>query len=158
MKQDDPAPRTKSFEIPKRLVGEAWKLVWANQGASGVDRETLKAYKTDLESKLYILWNRMSSGSYFPSPVRQVLIPKGEGQVRLLNVKVRGWIGYYGAFYPEPLKRFLVRIDLNLGRWARNKYKRLRGHKRRTWQWLRRIREKSPKLFVHWDYLFSTGA
>lgn len=419
MKQEDPALRTKSFEIPKRLVGEAWKRVWANQGAPGVDRKTLQAYKTDLGRNLYTLWNRMSSGSYFPSPVRQVLIPKWDGHsrplgiptvqdrvaqmvvkqvleprlealfhpssfgyrpgksahqavaqakqncwrydwvldvdlkaffdtidhdlllravdrqvpepwirlyirrwlacpvelpdgekqerhrgtpqggvispllanlylhyafddwmrrnhpnvpferyaddlvchcrsreeaealrehlevrmrecklelhpqktqivycqdarrrevysqtrfdflgfgfhartvqdrrgklfsgfnpgvsrkalkrmnatiqdlgltrrtpatledlARLLNAKVRGWIAYYGAFYPEPLKRFLIRIDLNLGRWARNKYKRLRGHKRRAWQWLKRIREGSPKMFVHWDYLFSKG-
>ena len=49
-----------------------------------------------------------------------------------LNPMVRGWIAYYGAFYPESLKRFLIRIELRLGRWARNKYKRLRGHKRRS--------------------------
>ncbi|MFT6915160.1 MAG: RNA-directed DNA polymerase, partial [Motiliproteus sp.] len=55
-----------------------------------------------------------------------------------LNPMVRGWIAYYDAFYPEPLKRFLIRIDLRLGRWARNKYKRLRGHKRRSWAWLKR--------------------
>lgn len=86
MKQDDSTPRTKSFEILKRLVGEAWKRVWANQGAPGVDRETLKAYKTDFERNLYTLWNRMSSGSYFPSPFRQVLIPKGEGHVGPLGI------------------------------------------------------------------------
>lgn len=74
-----------------------------------------------------------------------------------LNPMVRGWIAYYGAFYPEPLKRFLIRIDLRLGRWARNKYKRLRGHKRRSWAWLARCRSVWPGLFVHWDYLFSKG-
>jgi RNA-directed DNA polymerase len=72
-----------------------------------------------------------------------------------LNPMVRGWVTYYGAFYPEPLKRFLVRIDLRLGRWARNKYKRLSGYKRRAWAWLRRCRETLPKLFVHWDFVFS---
>ena len=72
-----------------------------------------------------------------------------------LNPMVRGWIAYYGAFYPEPLKRFLIRIELRLGRWARNKYKRLRGHKRRSWQWLGRCRTEMPHLFVHWAYLFS---
>lgn len=72
-----------------------------------------------------------------------------------LNPMVRGWVTYYGAFYPEPLKRFLVRIDLRLGRWARNKYKRLGGHKRRAWAWLRHCRETLPKLFVHWDFVFS---
>ncbi len=74
-----------------------------------------------------------------------------------LNPMVRGWIAYYGAFYPEPLKRFLIRIDVRLGRWARNKYKRLRGHKRCSWAWLKRCRNVWPRLFVHWDYLFSKG-
>jgi RNA-directed DNA polymerase len=74
-----------------------------------------------------------------------------------LNPKVRGWIAYYGAFYPQPLKQFLVRLDLRLGRWARNKYKRLRGHKRRSWAWLARCRATEPGLFVHWDYLFNKG-
>ena len=75
-----------------------------------------------------------------------------------LNPIVRGWIEYYGAFYPEPLKRFLVRIDLRLGHWARNKYKRLRRHKRRSWDWLKRCRESDPCLFVHWEYLYLKGS
>ena len=65
-----------------------------------------------------------------------------------INPMVRGWIAYYGDFYPEPLKRFLVRIDLRLGRWGRNKYKRLRGHKRRSWKWLKRYRSKSGFLLT----------
>ncbi|WP_372450174.1 group II intron maturase-specific domain-containing protein [Paraburkholderia aspalathi] len=73
---------------------------------------------------------------------------------RRINPMVRGWVNYYGAFYPEPLKRFLVRIDLRLGGWARNKYKRLRGHKRRSWAWLKRCRESLPQLFAHWDFCF----
>jgi len=70
---------------------------------------------------------------------------------------VRGWIEYYGAFYPEPLKRFLIRIDLRLGRWARNKYKKLRGHKCRSWDWLEKCRAALPNMFVHWEYLFLEG-
>ncbi len=73
---------------------------------------------------------------------------------RRLNPMVRGWVNYYGAFYPEPLKRFLIRIDLRLGGWARNKYKRLRGHKRQSWAWLKRCRENLPQLFAHWDFCF----
>jgi RNA-directed DNA polymerase len=417
VKQDDLRPEAKSFEIPKRFIWEAWKRVAANKGAPGVDTESIKTYQSRLGRNLYTLWNRMSSGSYLPQPVRQVLIPKDNGQTRplgiptvndrvaqmavkmileprlepcfhpssfgyrpgrnahqavnqarrncwrydwvvdmdmkaffdtidhdlmmravekhvpekwirlyirrwlespvelangerqernrgtpqggvispllanlylhyafdvwmqkyypavpferyaddivchcrskeegeallnnlqerlaecklqlhpvktrlvyckdgkrrekfshtrfdflgfsfhartvqdrdgnlfagfnpgvsrkalsrmnlairglninrctgltlpmlaaRLNPMVRGWVTYYGAFYPEPLKRFLVRIDLRLGRWARNKYKRLRGHKRRAWAWLRRCRETLPKLFVHWDFVFS---
>jgi len=74
-----------------------------------------------------------------------------------LNPMVRGWVTYYGAFYPDTLKRFLVRIDLRLGCWARNKYKRLRGHKRRAWAWLKRCRGVNPKLFVHWEFVYLKG-
>jgi len=417
VKQDDLQPRAKPFEIPKRLVWESWKRVAANKGAPGVDKESIQVFQSKLGRNLYTLWNRMSSGSYFPQPVRQVLIPKSDGQsrslgiptvndrvaqmvvkkileprlevvfhpssfgyrpgrsahqavdqarrncwkydwvldmdmkaffdtivhdlmmravekhvpeewirlyirrwlespvlllsgelesrecgtpqggvispllanlylhyafdawmqrehpsipferyaddivchcrseeeaqsllnrlrdrlaecklqlhpvktrlayckdgkrrgdythtrfdflgfsfharsvqdrygrlftgfnpsvsrsalkrmnqaIRKLNINqrtplklndlaarlnpmVRGWITYYGAFYPEPLKRFLVRIELRLGRWARNKYKRLRGHKRRAWSWLKQVRGVFPKLFVHWGFVFS---
>lgn len=65
-----------------------------------------------------------------------------------LNPMVRGWVTYYGAFYPETLNRFLVRIDLRLGRWARNKYKRLRGHKRQAWAWLIDPALRSFKLHI----------
>jgi len=417
VKRDDPSTKTKPFEIPKRIIWRSWKRVAANNGAPGVDKESIQAFQSRLGGNLYTLWNRMSSGSYYPKPVRQVLIPKGDGTFRplgiptvadrvaqmavkevletrmealfhpwsygyrpgknakqavararqncwsfdwvvdldiraffdtidhglmmraiekhvpekwirlyierwlkcavqladgtvkspscgvpqggvispllanlylhyafdawmqrhhrnvpferyaddvvchcrskqeaerllealrkrlancrlelhpdktrvvyckdnkrrgehpttrfdflgfsfhartvqdkqgnlftgfgpgvsrkalkrmnqairslninrnihsklpdiaaRLNPMVRGWIAYYGAFYPEPLKRFLIRIELRLGRWARNKYKRLRGHKRRSWQWLRGCRVSMPHLFVHWDYLFS---
>src|SRR5690606_13185519 len=76
------------------------------------------------------------------------------GLAQRLNPMVRGWVRYYGAFYPEPLKRFLIRIDLRLGGWARNKYKRLRGHKRQSWAWLKRCRESLPQLFAHWDFCY----
>ena len=417
MKREDPLPKAKPFEIPKRVVWEAWKRVAANKGAPGVDKKSIEAYQSRLGDNLYTLWNRMSSGSYYPQPVRQVLIPKGDGDFRplgiptvadrtaqmvvkmileprlervfhpasygyrpgrsakqavaqarrncwrydwvvdldiraffdtidhelmmravekhvpekwirlyiqrwleseveladgtietrncgtpqggvispllanlylhyvfdhwmqrnhpsipferyaddvlchcrsqkeaeallealrgrlsdcrlelhpaktklvyckdgkrrakyahtrfdflgfsfhgrtvqdrrgnlftgfnpgvsrkalkrmnqavrdlkihsrtsltlqelasILNPMVRGWVGYYGAFYPEPLRRFLVRLDLRLGRWARKKYKTLRRRKRRSWAWLKRCRISSPQLFVHWDYLFS---
>lgn len=78
-----------------------------------------------------------------------------EDLAKRLNPMVRGWIAYYGAFYPELLKRFLIRIDLRLGRWARNKYRRLRGHKRRSWAWLKQYRQNNPTLFAHWSFLFA---
>ena len=86
MKQDDPRPEAKPFEIPKRLIWEAWKRVAANKGAPGVDKESIEAYQNRLGQNLYTLWNRMSSGSYLPQPVRQVLIPKGDGQTRPLGI------------------------------------------------------------------------
>lgn len=415
--QDDLAPKARPFEIPKGLIWNAWKRVAANKGAPGVDRESIEAFQANMGSQLYKLWNRMSSGSYFPRPVRQVLIPKGDGQSRPLgiptvgdrvaqmavkmlleprlealfhpssfgyrpgrnahqaveqtrrhcwrydwvldmdmkaffdsidhelmmravekhvpekwvrlyierwlkcpvekvdgtleerdrgtpqggvispllanlylhyafdtwmgrhfprvpferyaddivchcrtrdegeallmalrgrlgdcrlelhpdktrlvyckdrkrkgehahtrfdflgfsfhartvqdregklftgfnpgvsrkalkrmsqalrqaninrstqaeledlaariNPMVSGWIAYYGKFYPQPLKRALARIELRLGRWARNKYKRLRGHKRRSWNWLKEVRSQRPTLFAHWAYVYS---
>ncbi|EDW2056906.1 hypothetical protein S518_004853 [Salmonella enterica subsp. enterica] len=73
---------------------------------------------------------------------------------RRINPMVRGWVNYYGAFYPESLKRFLSRINLRLRGWARNKYKRLRRHKQLSWAWLKRCRESLPQLFAHWDFCF----
>jgi RNA-directed DNA polymerase len=77
----------KPFEIEKRLVYEAWKKVRANMGAPGVDAVSIELFEQQLGSNLYKLWNRMSSGSYFPGPVRGVEIPKDHGAgVRLLGV------------------------------------------------------------------------
>jgi RNA-directed DNA polymerase len=77
--RDDSGVDAKSFEIPKRLIWEAWKRVAANQGGPGVDRESIETFRNRLARNLYALWNRMSSGSYFPQPVKEVLIPKGDG-------------------------------------------------------------------------------
>ena len=67
---------TKPFTIEKRDVWEAFQHVDANQGAAGVDGQTLESFGERLGPNLYKLWNRMSSGSYMPSPVRRVMIPK----------------------------------------------------------------------------------
>ena len=66
----------KPFDIPKREVWEAFKHVKANQGAAGVDGQSVAEFEADLSNNLYKLWNRLSSGSYFPPPVRRVKIPK----------------------------------------------------------------------------------
>ena len=68
--------KAKSFEISKSVVVEAWKRVKANQGAAGVDKESITDFERDLKGNLYKIWNRMSSGSYVPPPVRTVAIPK----------------------------------------------------------------------------------
>jgi RNA-directed DNA polymerase len=72
--------RAKPFDIPKREVWEAYKSVRANKGAAGVDGQSIADFEVDLSDNLYKLWNRMSSGSYFPPPVRRVDIPKGPGK------------------------------------------------------------------------------
>ena len=77
----------KSFDIPKRVVWEAYHRVRASKGAPGVDGVTIEQFEQDLQGNLYKLWNRMSSGSYFPPAVRGVEIPKAGGRgVRLLGV------------------------------------------------------------------------
>jgi group II intron reverse transcriptase/maturase len=77
---------TKPYAIPKRAVWEAYQQVKANRGAAGIDEETITMFEQDLSKNLYKLWNRMSSGSYFPPPVKQVEIPKKKGGTRKLGV------------------------------------------------------------------------
>jgi RNA-directed DNA polymerase len=72
--------RAKPFDIPKREVWEAYKRVRANHGTAGVDGESIADFEADLSNNLYKLWNRLSSGSYHPPPVRRVDIPKGDGR------------------------------------------------------------------------------
>lgn len=83
----DARPTGKPFDIPKQLVWDAYLKVRANDGAAGVDRQSLAEFEQDEKNNLYKLWNRMSSGSYFPAPVRAVEIPKADGRgVRTLGV------------------------------------------------------------------------
>ena len=78
--------KAKSFAISQKVVVEAWKQVKANQGAAGVDKETIAAFEKNLRNNLYKIWNRMSSGSYMPPPVRTVAIPKKSGGNRVLGI------------------------------------------------------------------------
>ncbi len=78
--------KAKPFSIPKRWVWEAYKRVKANRGAAGVDEESIEAFGEDLENNLYKLWNRLSSGSYFPPPVKRVEIGKRDGGKRPLGI------------------------------------------------------------------------
>lgn len=80
----------KPFKIEKRQVFEAYKAVKSNKGAAGVDGQTIEQFDTDLGGNLYKIWNRMSSGSYFPPPVRAVTIPKKSGGERVLGVPTVG--------------------------------------------------------------------
>lgn len=78
---------SKPFQIPKQRVMEAYRIVKANDGAPGVDEASIAEFEARLEDNLYKLWNRMSSGSYLPPPVRKVEIPKAGGRgVRVLGV------------------------------------------------------------------------
>ncbi len=77
---------TKSFTISKDLVYEAYRAVKANAGAAGVDGQSIEDFESNLKDNLYKVWNRMSSGSYFPPPVRAVSIPKRNGGERVLGI------------------------------------------------------------------------
>ncbi|WP_308317332.1 group II intron reverse transcriptase/maturase [Thiolapillus sp.] len=72
--------------IPKRLIVEAYKRVKANKGSAGVDEQTLEMFEQNLKGNLYKLWNRMSSGSYFPQAVKRVEIPEADGGIRPLGI------------------------------------------------------------------------
>lgn len=77
---------TKPFIISKHLVYRAFKAVKANAGSAGVDKQSIEDFEKDLKSNLYKIWNRMSSGSYFPLPVKAVAIAKKNGGERILGV------------------------------------------------------------------------
>lgn len=78
--------KTKPFTISKQLFVEAWRAVKANTGSAGVDQQSIKDFERNLKDNLYKLWNRMSSGCYFPSPVKAVTISKKSGGERVLGV------------------------------------------------------------------------
>jgi hypothetical protein len=108
----EPKPDGKPFAISKWLVWEAWRRVKANKGAEGVDEESIQVFEANLKGNLYKLWNRMSSGSYMPPPVRAVEIPKKGGRgVRVLGVstvisyccvvqRVFGFVGGHASVPP----------------------------------------------------------
>ena len=79
-------PEAKSYAISKQVVWEEYQKVKANHGAAGVDGQSIEAFEADLKNNLYKIWNRMSSGSYFPPPVRLVEIPKATGGLRPLGI------------------------------------------------------------------------
>jgi RNA-directed DNA polymerase len=88
---DRQKPSGKSFEISKQEVWDAYRQVKANKGAAGVDGCSIEDFEKDLKNNLYRIWNRMSSGSYFPPAVKAVEIPKSHGDgVRILGVPTVG--------------------------------------------------------------------
>lgn len=85
-KEDDLVCRGKTFDIPKALVWASYKQVRANRGAGGCDRQTMQQFDENRDQNLYKIWNRLSSGSYFPPPVLRKEIPKADGRVRVLGI------------------------------------------------------------------------
>jgi len=85
-KREEPPSQAKPYSISKMAVWEAYKRVKANGGAAGVDSESIEEFEKNLKNNLYKIWNRMSSGTYFPPPVRSVAIPKKDGGERRLGI------------------------------------------------------------------------
>jgi len=83
---EEPLTKTKPFGISKQVVWESYRRVKANRGAAGVDGQSIRDFEVNLKDNLYKIWNRMSSGSYFPPPVRTVDIPKSDGRSRRLGI------------------------------------------------------------------------
>ncbi|MCY6355885.1 group II intron reverse transcriptase/maturase [Clostridium sp. ZS2-4] len=77
---------TKPFNISKRAVMTAYEKVKANKGTYGIDEQSIEDFEKQLNKNLYKIWNRMSSGSYFPKPVKAVAIPKKNGGTRILGI------------------------------------------------------------------------
>jgi RNA-directed DNA polymerase len=77
---------SKTVPVTKEMVRAAYRKVKSNQGSAGVDKQSLKEFQKDLSGNLYALWNRLSSGSYMPKPVRSVSIPKSNGKKRILGI------------------------------------------------------------------------
>lgn len=78
--------RSTTIPVSMEMVKKAYRKVKANHGAAGVDKESLETFQANLSGNLYVIWNRMSSGSYFPKPVRSVSIPKAKGKKRELGI------------------------------------------------------------------------
>ena len=77
---------TKPFDISPEVVKEAWERVKSNKGSAGIDGQTIEQFEGKLEQHLYKIWNRMSSGAYFPPAVKAVGIPKKTGGERMLGI------------------------------------------------------------------------
>ena len=77
---------TKPFKIAKQAVKIAFERVKANKGTYGIDEQSISDFELDLKNNLYKIWNRMSSGTYFPKPVKAVAIPKKNGGTRILGI------------------------------------------------------------------------
>ena len=80
--------KAKPWSIPKQWIWDAYKRVKANRGAAGVDDQSIEEFDRELGNNLYKLWNRMSSGSYFPPPVKRVFIDKRGGGSRPLGILI----------------------------------------------------------------------
>ena len=149
--------KAKPFDIPKREVWEAFKRVKANQGAAGVDAQSIAELEGDLSNNLYKLWNRLSSGSYFPPPVRRVDIPKADGGTRPLGIPtVADRIAQEVARrYLEPYLEAVFHADAYGYRPGRSAIDAVRQARQRCWRydWVLDIDVKAYFDSIDWERL-----
>ncbi len=149
--------RAKSFEISKKVVWEAWKRVKANHGAAGVDGESIADFEKDLKNNLYKIWNRMSSGCYFPPAVRTVGIPKKRGGERLLGIStVADRVAQMVAkMYLEPVLEPYFHQDSYGYRPGKSAIQAVEVTRRRCWKydWVLEFDIKGLFDNIDWDLL-----
>ena len=149
--------KAKPFDIPKREVWEAFKKVKANQGAAGVDGQSIADFEADLSNNLYKLWNRLSSGSYFPPPVRRVDIPKANGGTRPLGIPtVADRVAQEVARrYLEPILEPVFHIDSYGYRPGKSAIEAVRTARQRCWRydWVLDIDVKGYFDSIDWELL-----
>ena len=156
-RRKEPVDKAKPFDIPKREVWEAFKKVKANQGAAGVDRQSIADFEADLSNNLYKLWNRLSSGSYFPPPVRRVDIPKADGGTRPLGIPtVADRVAQEIARrYLEPCLEAVFHTDSYGYRPGRSAIDAVRQARQRCWRydWVLDIDVKGYFDSIDWELL-----
>jgi RNA-directed DNA polymerase len=149
----------KPFKIPKREVWEAFKKIKANQGAAGVDGQSIAAFEANLSGNLYKLWNRLSSGSYFPPPVRRVDIPKAGGGTRPLGIPtVADRVAQeLVRRYLEPILEPVFHSDLYGYRPGESAIDAVRQARQRCWRydWVLDIDVKGYFASIDWEPLLS---
>jgi RNA-directed DNA polymerase len=152
----------KSHDIPKRLVWEAWLKVRENGGAAGPDGVTIEQFAGRLQDNLYKLWNRMSSGSYFPGPVRAVEIPKNGGGVRVLGIPdVIGRVAQTAvALWLEPGLEKIFHSDSYGYRPGRSPHDALAVCRKRCWEydWVVDLDVRAFFDSVPWDLMLRAAA
>lgn len=149
--------KAKPFGISKREVSEAYKGVKANQGAAGVDGQSIADFEKELSNNLYRIWNRMASGSYFPPPVRRVDIPKGDGRTRPLGVPTVSDRGAQMVVkrYLEPILEPLFHADSYGYRPGRSAHQALSVARQRcgSYDWVLDLDIKSFFDQIDWELL-----
>ncbi len=150
--------KAKPFDIAKREVWEAFKKMKANQGTAGVDGQSIADFEADLSNNLYKLWNRMSSGSYFPPPMRRVMIPKpggvGERPLGIPTVADR-CAQEVVRRYLEPVLEPIFHEDSYGYRPGRSALDAVRRARQRCWRydWVLDIDVKSYFDSIDWELL-----